>query len=65
MATYNIDVQTPATRHKGPSTETLRVRGETPNEAIMSAYMYLVRQYDGNGSVCETSLRHLDGRKVI
>jgi len=65
MTTYNIDVQTPETPHRGPATQTLRVVGDTPNQAIMGAYNYLVRQYDGEGTVCESSLRYLDGRKVI
>jgi hypothetical protein len=51
--TYTIDVNT------SDGKKQLRVRGETEPQAIMSAYDYLWRQYDGKGEVLETTLKEI------
>jgi hypothetical protein len=51
MDSYSIKVTVPT----GESKE-LRVRGESEAQAIMGAYDYLARQYDGQGEVHEDTL---------
>lgn len=51
MTTYTVEVTPP-----DPERRTLRVRGETEAHALMGAYDYLARQWDGLGAVHEETL---------
>jgi hypothetical protein len=63
LTTYTIEISVPD--DAGVERRTLRVRGATEPQAIMGAYDYLVRQYDGAGEVHETTLTPIDGGPVI
>lgn len=52
MITYTVEC-TPPDRER----RTLRVRGETEAQALMAAYDYLARQWDGIGAVHEDTLQ--------
>lgn len=54
MTTYTIEIT--VRDHAGEHRQTLRVRGVSTAQAIMGAYDYIVRQYDGIGEVHETTL---------
>ena len=51
MTTYTVEVTTPNGERR-----TLRVRGATDAAALLGAYDYLARQWDGAGEVHEDTL---------
>lgn len=57
LTTYTVEC-TPPDRER----RTLRVRGETEAQALMGAYDYLARQWDGIGWVHEETLTPIEGR---
>lgn len=59
LTTYTVDC-TPPDRER----RTLRVRGGTEAQALMGAYDYLARQWDGIGWVHEETLTPIEGEPV-
>ncbi len=59
LTTYTVEC-TPPDRER----RTLRVRGETEAQALMGAYDYLARQWDGIGWVHEDTLTPIEGEPV-